>query len=470
MNVQDQQTKEINRKLTPIERFFAHSPFSIVTMVARIKGDVSEEILRNAVAKAQHRHALLRVRIKEDSDHTQWFTSAGAGEIPVEILPRKSANDWIRIHAEASRIPFEFDACPAVRFILVQSPETSELIILCHHIICDGMSLAYLARDIMGYLGDPDREVEALPAPPAIDLENLPDDVSLSGLVRFFVNRMNRRWADESVYFDQADYEILTKIYWDRYTHEILPIELSEEETAGLVARCRAEKVTVNSALSAAFGGAQSFVQGEQPYHRKFVVAANLRERLPNPPGEGMGMYAGGVEFNFRYKHNKTFWENARKLNQIIQPKIANKHLFADLLNWLYLDPTMLEAMNFKKLGQFAPADSDRFEKLSSFSSREDVVLRILRRDKIESLERKYWGAAVTNLGRLDFPKNYGALELDRLILQPGGGIPLANVNLVLGAVTSSGKLSLVVEYAREAVDTETMSDITNQALEYLFP
>jgi hypothetical protein len=38
-----------------------------------------------------------------------------------------------------------------------------------------------------------------------------------------------------------------------------------------------------------------------------------------------------------------------------------------------------------------------------------------------------------------------GTLELDRLIMQPGGAIPLANVNLVLGAVTCADKLSLVV-------------------------
>jgi hypothetical protein len=36
----------------------------------------------------------------------------------------------------------------------------------------------------------------------------------------------------------------------------------------------------------------------------------------------------------------------------------------------------------------------------------------------------------------------------------------LSNVNLVLGAVTCSGKLSLVVEYGEGTVDTATMVDI----------
>lgn len=77
-------------------------------------------------------------------------------------------------------------------------------------------------------------------------------------------------------------------------------------------------------------------------------------------------------------------------------------------------------------------------------------------------------GTAITNLTRMDFPRAYGSLELDRLIMHPGGAFPLANVNLVLGAVTCSGKLSLLLEYAEEAVDTQTMEKIRDEAMAYL--
>ena len=177
-------TQSYERKVTGAERFFSHAPFSTVTMVARIKGKVTEEVLQNAVQKVQQRHALLRVRVQDEQNGELWFTSDGVQEIPIEILPRKFENDWIKIHAEASKIPYEFESRPAIRFILVQSPDVSELIILCHHIICDGMSLTYLARDLLAYLGDPAREVDVLPAPAPIDLDNLPGDVSQSRLAR----------------------------------------------------------------------------------------------------------------------------------------------------------------------------------------------------------------------------------------------------------------------------------------------
>ena len=77
-------------------------------------------------------------------------------------------------------------------------------------------------------------------------------------------------------------------------------------------------------------------------------------------------------------------------------------------------------------------------------------------------------GTAVTNLTRMDFPSKYGALELDRLIMNPGGAYPLAMVNLVLGAVTCAGELSLLVEYAEETVDTSTVTEIKDKAMEFL--
>ena len=97
-----------------------------------------------------------------------------------------------------------------------------------------------------------------------------------------------------------------------------------------------------------------------------------------------------------------------------------------------------------------------------------DVVLAILKRDKMESLDRIFMGTAVTNLTRMDFPRSYGALELECLFMKPGGAFPLVNVNLVLGAVTCAGKLGMVVEYVEDNIDVKTMDRIKDRALEML--
>ena len=208
-----QEVKEFEREITPLERLFMRSPFSTVSVVARIKGNVPEDMLHHAVSKVQQRHTNLRVRIREDQDHIPWFTSKGVGGIPVQVVERESDDHWIRLHQEIRKLPFDFDAEPAIRFVLVYSPEISDLIILCHHILCDGLSLAYLARDLMVHLGDPACEVAILPDPHPIDLDNFPNDVSQSGLVKYFINRINKKWEGDKIFFDQEDYKNLNEAY-----------------------------------------------------------------------------------------------------------------------------------------------------------------------------------------------------------------------------------------------------------------
>ncbi|MFX0203811.1 MAG: condensation domain-containing protein [Candidatus Hodarchaeota archaeon] len=158
------QTVQIyERRITPIERVrFNRAPYTIVLVVTRIKGKITGKMLRNAVTKVQQRHVNLRVRIKTDNNQIPWFTSEGVQEIPIKIVPRESEDHWIQVYHEACKVTFEFEERPAIRLILVQSPDISELLIFSHHIICDGISLAYLARDLMVHLWDPTLDVEML--------------------------------------------------------------------------------------------------------------------------------------------------------------------------------------------------------------------------------------------------------------------------------------------------------------------
>jgi hypothetical protein len=52
--------------------------------------------------------------------------------------------------------------------------------------------------------------------------------------------------------------------------------------------------------------------------------------------------------------------------------------------------------------------------------------------------------------------------------MKPGGAFPLVNFNLMLGAVTCTGKLSLLLEFVEDNVDVNTMEEIKGKALELL--
>jgi hypothetical protein len=226
--------------------------------------------------------------------------------------------------------------------------------------------------------------------------------------------------------------------------------------------------VTVTTGLTAAFAAAQAIVLGEKRYEPKVVVAADLRGRLRQPVGEVMGFYAGAATHSYEHNPKIGFWDNARKLHATLQKGLTDKTLFKEHLTWSHLSPTILDAINFKKLAALVPENVSRSKKLRDFSDRKDVVRDILKRDRMESPGRVFMGTAITNLTRLDFPTSYGPLELERLIMKPGGAFPLANVNLVVGVVTASGRLSLAIEYVENNIDKESMEAVTKTALGFL--
>ena len=456
------------RQLTGWERMLNLSPYSIVSMVARINGEVTKEMVNEAVKKVQQRHTLLRTRILIDKENNPWFSSKDVQDIPVEVVDRINDETWIKVYDDACRIPFDFDKRPAIRFYLLKSGNVSDLLIFCHHIICDGFSLAYLARDLMECLGNPSHDIQVLPDPKPLTKENIPEDQQLGGFIAKIMDKINVKWAAEKIGFDQEDYLNIHKIYWEKYHHKSISIELDEKQTNIIVKKCKQEKVSVNSALGAAFIGAQSNYKELKAGLSLTGVGVSLRNKITPPEGEGMGFYAGAVNVKFKYNAKKSFWENARIFHKNAKKMYTLDNMFKDPKTFAVLEPSLMEARHMKLLGGLVPADASRYEKLSAFHSRQDTLLKLLKRSKADTLDKIVMGTAVTNLTKLDFPQKYGDLELDRLIMQPGGAFPLATVNLVIGVLTCSNKMTVLLEFAEEQLAMETALKIKKIALENL--
>ena len=67
----------------------------------------------------------------------------------------------------------------------------------------------------------------------------------------------------------------------------------------------------------------------------------------------------------------------------------------------------MHDALIMKTYGNLIRPDDSNYQKLYSFSQKKDSISSMA--NKLGSM---YFGFAVTNLGRLDFPRFYGDLEL----------------------------------------------------------
>lgn len=95
-----------------------------------------------------------------DENNEPWYTNEKVPENPLRVVQRTSDGDWNRELLNEYKIRFKLATGPLARFVLLQSQEISEILIICHHVICDGTSLAILARDLLLYVGDPDRKIQ----------------------------------------------------------------------------------------------------------------------------------------------------------------------------------------------------------------------------------------------------------------------------------------------------------------------
>jgi len=454
------------RPVSPVESLFSLSPFSVVAMVFRIKGHITKIQLEHAINSVQKKHLLLQVRITSDENNTKVFTTENVGSIKFETISMESENHWMDVYHKQCAIPFEFEKNPCIRFILLQSESKCDLIIFSHHIICDGLSLSYLGRDILDSIGNPNGSKPEILNTTHVNKDNLPDGLKQNRFLNRIYRKINKKYADEKVLFDFDDYKNLHKAYWDKYTHQMVPVELSRDDTLGLIESCKTHNISVNTAILTAIMGAWKLTLKDVKLNRRNSVAVNIRNYLTENPGQAMGFYAGGIENSFEYNIKKDFWENASVFHKKIKSRLDIKNIFKNISNWSHLEPGIMESINFKLLGSL-PTGNGR-DKLFHYSERSDLISSILKRNKMDSLDNIIMGTAITNLGALKIPNKYGNLELDSMIMNPGGAFPLVMVQMVVAVATVSGRMSILLEFEESRLSKVQAQNIKDQFLKLL--
>ncbi len=137
----------------------------VIAMAADISGPLDVALLRDCAAKMLARHPNLRAS----------FFSRGIAH-PVQIVPARVDLPWRHVAAEPDdvaaleagdrRRPFDFERAPAIRFLLIELPDSRwRLVITAHHIVIDGWSLPVFAGELIG-LYRAGGDLGALPAAP----------------------------------------------------------------------------------------------------------------------------------------------------------------------------------------------------------------------------------------------------------------------------------------------------------------
>jgi len=426
------------------ERIMLMLPFNVV-FVGQVRGAVDPSEVTMVLERLRSRHPLLAVRAQINDDGTGSFLGRGVPPIQVHVKPRESEDRWLAGVEEEIRTSFPIETGPLVRCTLIHSENVCEIILCGHHAICDGMSLGYLLRDLLGHLAEPKKELTGPVVPPPVDRSTVATPPSTNALQRFIMGLINKRWAARGIRFSESDMRGMHEEFWQRKTGmQLLAWAIDANDTARLVERSRAAKVTVNSAIWTAFLAAQYEIQVDRRrYRQRSALAVNTREKLRVSAGESFGFYASSLTVKLPYSARRSFWDNAKKVHSRIAKEFARTNLFR-MLSSEQIHPTLLDSLYFRKYGLLDGA----------------IPSKLLRKMGWHQIT---YGYALTNVGRFDIPTSYGPLKLEAVY----GPLFYSDVEeKMVGVLTVGGRLSFLHASSKSVVDNATR--LQEAAMRYL--
>jgi len=389
-----QVASDINRPLGSLEHLFwlldQNRSFHFA-VTAQITGRASPYDWREALDLIQERHPLLSVSIDGSPSSVPRFRQRDAAPIPLRIVEEDPKTHWKREVSKELATPFDPSRAPLIRAVLIQGIRTTGFILVAHHSIADGLSLAYAIRDTLSAVsGGP--------------FATLPSMRSQEEILR--ATRMPFSVASAA---DQDDNPLAGNPATYRRLNKSRPsvegLRLAPALTQRLRNRARREGTTVHGALSAALAiGGRRVLAPWREMPVRVINPINIRPILG--VGEDCGVFVSastGVLNN----QPKGFWELAREAKLTLSAGQKRDAVAA-------------------RLSAIEEAVGDGME----IAAAADFAANALAHE-----------AVLTNLGVLAFDRRFGRLQLEEL-WGPAVGMGFEGEQTI-GVATINGSICL---------------------------
>ncbi|MFX1467964.1 MAG: condensation domain-containing protein [Promethearchaeota archaeon] len=451
-------------KILNNERKFILSPTANLSIILKIKGNISEEELKMAIISVSKKHPLLRARIEFNQDGEAYFV------VTQDIIPEMKVNnkikedDWMTAIHKEYKVPMNYIKGPLIRIVLLKGADSSDLILYCQHSICDGTAMAYLGKDIMEALGNPNLEFKEVPtARLKSELLGIEDDKEKGLKTKIFnviIKKLNNKWMKERIRFNYEDYINLCYSVFDRYRLDSILLDFNMEQTRNLIEKCGNYGVTLNSAYTCAFLFAyNSIFHNFKKKSASLAIPYDLRNRLKEEIGETFSLLVGSISFDFKYKQysESDFWMVTKELHQMITNRMNKYDIFGAAVFLNKVHPEIMDTLSFISNGHLVSSGTETSKKICELmSNKKGIAVKIGNKFKNELPE-----IIITNLGGLKFKQKYGDLLLDNMIFIPPTSFSLT---LVIGAVGVSGKSVVSINYFKDLKEPD--EEYENKLLE----
>jgi NRPS condensation-like uncharacterized protein len=399
-----------------------------------------KSIIEEALENVCLRNPLLKCSVEIDNDNNAWLVQRD-GSINIEYY-KFTEMDWQTWYKKTDNTPFDLLKNPLVKFCIIAGEHT-EIILLGHHIIGDGIGYLNLVKDILLAL---DNRIDITPQIPPFKPadKEFKETVPLGLLIKMFAGKLNKKWRKSRVRFSENDYLEFFKKYRAKYSPSLYMALIEGDDIRKILEKAKSNGLTVNEIIASAFSIS---VMKTLNYRKACLgLAANIRNELVSEPNNCMGNYVTGISAKIYNKPSDDFILNAKKIAGTMKKKLGSmkgRHLLVHFLN--EFDKDLIESLVFAAYGGFDHPVSKKLAELIG-----------------ERTEDKNLG--ISNLGRHDF----GGYETFKVInIQFIGPAFPANL-LKVDVITIDSKMNLCFRYNEGEIKGNVVKTICEKTIELL--
>lgn len=301
----------------------------------RLRGHVSREGLQAALDGLQRKHPLLRASIGQEGARPYFLLQGEAFPIPIREVERRSESYWLAVVQEEWKERFDGEAGPLARLVWVRGTGASgrpgdeagremgtgdgstdfisELILVCPHCICDGMTGVTLMRELLSLLDKPGLKLGSYERFGSVD-ELLPDLPPLTRAGRwkmhFFVTLgrlFYRCMSLQSLPERGADYVL----HW----------RVDGRKVDALARRCKEEGVGLYAVLCVCWLEAFQSIRPKAA-RNKVICPVDIRRYVPSIGADNMFAFAPIVNLSVARKVEGV-WSRARAMRVSMEDKVG---------------------------------------------------------------------------------------------------------------------------------------------------
>ncbi|MEM9005303.1 MAG: alcohol acetyltransferase [Cyanobacteria bacterium P01_F01_bin.86] len=407
-----------------------------VVAISRIKGPLTEAIMRQALVLVQRRHPCLNYRIMGTSDDMN--LEVEGAKIPLRVVRKSHDSQWQDIVLEEANQ--KIDSSQALLRAVLFCPENettiSYLITTTHHGIADLFSNSRLHGDILTYcqkvVSGESTEVSSLPTLPPMEALIPASFKGFRGkLGRFlFMSRLvvNQLWYRPKM----LDHNKRDSIESSRAG--FVNRKIDKELTQSFINSCKRKEVSTNGALCSAmmFTAAQKIESAAKKKSVSMCCCAtvSLRKSLEQIISEEhIAMLSSSLFCYSVLRPDKTFWELAKELGQKFQFGLMD----AEPLNMLFVPS--------KKMAKSALKNAN-------------------------DIKNSIGITVISGIAKLNIPESYGNFELEEFHITGAAAAQAASFCVI--AVVFREKLSLNFFYPEPLFDRETIEYLADNVVAYL--